>query len=117
MPSTTTARSATSRRRFLQLAGLTAVASTVSARMTAWAQTRTTSSTPSDSTQTPAPPPISDDARSLATLVQRRYGEHLSPAQLEAVTREIENRLQGGKRLRDVRLANHNEPDFVFAAE
>jgi len=52
----------------------------------------------------------------LATIVRRRYGQHLTDKQLEAVTLELENRLQGGKRLRDSKLANADEPDFTFKA-
>ena len=62
------------------------------------------------------PPEISDDARALAEIVKRRYGQHLTPEQLEAVTKEIENRLQGGKGLRAAKLANGDEPDFTFHA-
>ena len=62
------------------------------------------------------PPEISEDARALAAVLKRRYGQHLTPEQLEAVTREIENRLQGGKALRAAKLANGDEPDFTFHA-
>jgi hypothetical protein len=111
------ARNATSRRKFLQRAGLTAVASAVSANMSAWAQGRSASPAPPDTSKAAsAPHEISEEARQLANLVERRYGKHLSPTQLEAVTREIDGRLQGGKRLREVHLANHDEPDFVFRA-
>src|SRR5438876_171012 len=64
----------------------------------------------------PKPPEISDDARALAEIVKRRYGQHLTAEQLESVTKEIENRLQGGKALRAAKLANSDEPDFVFRA-
>jgi hypothetical protein len=62
------------------------------------------------------PPEISEDARALAEIVKRRYGQHLTPEQLEAVTREIDGRLQGGKALRAAKLANGDEPDFTFHA-
>lgn len=61
-------------------------------------------------------PEISEDARALAAIVERRYGRHLKPAQLEAVTREIDRRLRLGRTLRDLKLANGDEPDFVFGA-
>ena len=48
--------------------------------------------------------------------MKRRYGQHLTAEQLESVTKEIENRLQGGKALRAAKLANSDEPDFVFRA-
>ncbi|MGH7729947.1 MAG: hypothetical protein ACRENJ_01705, partial [Candidatus Eiseniibacteriota bacterium] len=71
-----------------------------------------------DSTAAPAPPAapaeISEDARSLADIVRRRYGKHLTSDQLEAITRELDGRLQGGKRLRDSKLLNGDEPDFTF---
>ncbi len=62
------------------------------------------------------PPEISDDARALAGVIQRRYGRYLSPEQLETVTKEIDGRIQGGRRLRDRKLANGDEPDFTFSA-
>lgn len=61
-----------------------------------------------------APPPISDDAKALASIIQRRYGQFLTPEQLDAVTRQIDQGLQGGRRLRDVKFANGDEPDFTF---
>jgi hypothetical protein len=63
------------------------------------------------------PPPISEDARALGEIVRRRYGKHLSADQLEAVTRELEQRLQGGRRLKDWKFLNADEPDFTFRIE
>ncbi len=74
---------------------------------------------PDSATASPAaakPPEISEDARALAEVLKRRYGQHLTPEQLEAVTKEVENRLQGGKTLRAAKLANRDEPDFTFHA-
>ena len=71
---------------------------------------------PPDTAKASAPPPISEDAKALAAIVQRRYGQHLNEKQLEAVTRQIENGLQGGKALRAAKLANSDEPDFTFRA-
>jgi len=114
------------RRRFLQVVGLTAAASAVNASMLAWGQIRPgdaakapATPAPPDTTRSAAttPPPPSEDAVALAALIQRRHGKHLSAKQLEAVTREIENRLQGGRRLRETQLANSDEPEFVFQAE
>jgi hypothetical protein len=62
------------------------------------------------------PPPISDEAKALGGIVHQRYGAHLSADQLSAVTRELENRVQSGKRLRAVPLANADEPDTTFHA-
>jgi len=112
------------RRRFLKLFGLAGLTSMVSSAMLSWAEPRTprgpagTAPPPADSARAPGgkPPEISDDARALAGIIERRYGKHLRPKQLEAVAREIESRLQGGTRLREARLANSDEPDVTFRA-
>lgn len=69
---------------------------------------------PADSTATPKPP--SDDAKALASIVERRYGKYLTPSELEAITRELDQRIQGGRRMRDVVLRNDEEPDTLFRA-
>ena len=110
------------RRRFLQLAGLGL--STAALAGPALAQTSTPPATPpaAPAATPPAaaapegPPPISEDARALAEIVRRRYGKHLTPDQLEAVTRELDGRVQAGRRLKDLKLANSDEPDFTFHA-
>ena len=108
------------RRRFLQLAGLgisTALGGS------AFAQTSTP---PAAAPEKPAPaapaaastgpPPISEDARDLAEVIRRRYGQHLTPDQLEVVTRQLDGGVQSGRRLKDAKLANSDEPDFTFHA-
>ena len=117
------------RRRFLQLAGLGLSTSAFAAA--AFAQTGGTpaatppAATPPAATPPPAtpsapapegPPAISEDARDLAEIVRRRYGKYLTPEQLEAVARELDQRVQGGRRLKDAKLANSDEPDFTFHA-
>ena len=69
-----------------------------------------------DSTAAPQKPEISEDAKALAKILERRYGKFLDAKQIEKLPEEVENRLQGGKRLRDSKLANSDEPDFVFRA-
>ena len=61
-------------------------------------------------------PSPSEDARALAAIVKRRYGKHLTDAQIANVTEELENRIQAGRRLRDVKLANGEEPETIFRA-
>jgi len=112
------------RRRFLQLAGLGLSSTALAA--SALAQTggappakpaTTPPATPAPAGATPdGPPPISEDARDLAEIVRRRYGKHLTPEQMEAVTRELDQRVQAGRRLKDAKLANSDEPDFTFHA-
>ena len=123
------------RRRFLKLAGLAGLTS-LGAPALALAQSKLpppgypsltgAPTAPAEAPATPPAPPkpltpekppeISDDARDLASVIQRRYGQHLTPEQLEAVTKEIDGRIQGGRKLRDHKLANGDEPDFTFSA-
>ena len=115
------------RRHFLKLLGL-GVWSAMSTAWVAMAQTKPgaqpakpptpTTKAAADSTQAapPKPPDLSEDARDLAEIIRRRYGHHLSPDQLEAVAQELDNRVQGGRRLRDAKLRNADEPDATFHA-
>ncbi len=112
------------RRRFLVTVGIAGLSQALMPSMMAIGQTPTPPpvATPAkpDSAAAPATPAapleISEEARALAAIVQRRYGRHLTPEQLEAVTRELDGRVQGGKRLRESKLANGDEPDFTFRA-
>jgi hypothetical protein len=58
----------------------------------------------------------SEDARALAQIIKRRYSKHLTDAQLVKVTEELDGRIQAGRRLRDIKLANGEEPETVFRA-
>lgn len=119
------ARPSVDRRRFLQIIGL-GVSSALTVPAVSFAQSAsgppkaTTPATPAPATPPAATPPantpseISEDARALAEIVRRRYGKHLTPDQLEAVTRELDQRVQAGRRLKDAKLANRDEPDFTF---
>jgi hypothetical protein len=115
------------RRRFLQLLGVAGVSNLVGVPV-ALAQSavkRVTKSTkpgmkPSAKPQ-PATPPkpeeeISDDARALASIIRRRYGQHLDAKQLESVTRDLDGDLKAGQALRKTKLQNGDEPDFTFKA-
>src|SRR5262245_519373 len=111
------------RRRFIKTVGLAGISSALAPPLLALAQTpmppASGAATPAkpDTAAAPAgPPDISEDARTLAELVRRRYGKHLTPDQLESVARELDGRVQGGRRLRDAKLVNADEPDFTFKA-
>lgn len=109
------------RRRFLRTVGLAGLSSALAPTVHALAQSSTPpaggpGAKPDSAAAPPAQPEISDDARTLAEIVRRRYGKHLSPEQLEAVTRELDGRIRGGKALRDAKLANADEPDVTFHA-
>lgn len=63
----------------------------------------------------PAATPPSDDARALAAILKRRH-PHLDDAKLTGIIKELDTRLDGGKRLRAVKLFNSAEPDSTFHA-
>jgi hypothetical protein len=108
------------RRRFVQLVGWAGAAAIAqggpalaeSARKSK-AASRPPSPTPAPS---PSEPEVSAEARALGEVVKHRYGEHLSAADLEKITRDMDGDLQGIKRLREVKLTNADEPDTDFHA-
>ena len=120
----------TDRRRFLKLVALAGLSSSVGATLAAADNRRPTrgaakpaaTTPPADTARAgaaatpPTPPDVVAEAKALAGIVQARYGAHLTAAQLEAVTRELEGRIQGGRRLRQAVLQNRDEPDVVFKA-
>ena len=64
----------------------------------------------------PAAEGPSQDAVELAGLARRRYGAHLDAGQLQELTTRIDGNLRSGERMRKVKLANADEPDFAFRA-
>jgi len=94
------------RREFLKLVGLAGLSSTLGAPARVFAQ----------AAKSAAVPAASDNALALAMIVRRRYGQHLNADQMKAITDELDNRIQAGQRLRAVKLANGDEPDFTFHA-
>ncbi|HWS89352.1 MAG TPA: hypothetical protein VN282_20430 [Pyrinomonadaceae bacterium] len=61
----------------------------------------------------PAPSPL---ALAYFEVARRRFGERLTPEQLEAVKRDLEGNVRTAERLRAAKLKNSDEPDFVFEA-
>ncbi len=115
-------RRRTDRRQFLKTVGLAGVSSALVAPALSVAQAPVTPvapaapGVPADTTQAAKPPEISEDARALAGVIQRRYGERLTKEQMDAITRDFDGDLKATKRLREVKLTNADEPDFVFKA-
>jgi hypothetical protein len=107
------------RRRFLATLGIAGLSTALAPPLQALAQATNppaavTPAKPDTAAAPAAPPEISEDARSLAEIVRRRYGKHLTPDQLEAITRELNGRIQGGRTLKDSKLVNADEPDVTF---
>ena len=111
-----------SRRRFTK--ALAAAAFIAAPALAARAQTPPATAEPKAPPQpqpTPAQPPQGPPAPSPLALAyfevaRRRFGERLTPEQLEAVKRDLEGNVRTADRLRLSKLNNSDEPDFVFEA-
>jgi hypothetical protein len=55
-----------------------------------------------------------DESEILFKMVQNRYGERLSPKELEEVRKGVERITETAEALRSVKLENWDEPFFVF---
>jgi len=118
----------TSRRRFVQLLGATAAVAPLAAVLPAAAQKSPVTAPPSappPAQPAPAPAPaagsevdpqVAADARALADMIQRRFGDRFDAAQLGSIREDLEGNLGAGRTLRAVALGNADEPDIVFRA-
>jgi hypothetical protein len=106
------------RRRFLMLMGLACASTAIQPSRAAIAQT---------GGGAPIPPPTqagtptekkaaSPEALALTEVVKLRYGDHLTAEQLGAIALDLDARLEGGRELRKLSLANGDEPDTIFHA-
>lgn len=73
---------------------------------------------PAGATTTPRqqPPKPSPAALAYAEVARARFGDKLTPEELERVTRDLEGNVRAAERLRTLKLKNADEPDFVFSA-
>lgn len=62
--------------------------------------------------QPPKPSPL---AEAYAGVARVRFGDRLTPEQLERLKRELEGNVRTADRLRAYKLKNGDEPDFVFS--
>jgi hypothetical protein len=114
----------TSRRRFTKTLAAAVIAAPAARRVTR-AQTspapRQEPKAPPNPQPTPAQTPQGSPkpsplAEAYAEAARLRFGEHLSPEQLESVKRDLEGNVRTAERLRSFKLQNSDEPDFVFSA-
>ena len=93
----------------LGAAGLVAVNFPVSS--TAQAPSASPAATPS-----PTPPQPSPLAEAYAEVARVRFGKHLEDGQWDRVRRDLEGNVRTAERLRESKLKNSDEPDFIFIA-
>ena len=101
------------RRAFVKLAAAAAALSALSAPAAAQAPAPPAAAAPA------APPPpehSGGEARLLTEVLRSRYPDRFTEAQWGSVVGDFDGDLASGKRLRAVKLANGDEPDFSFRA-
>jgi hypothetical protein len=108
----------TSRRQFTKSVATTLIAAPLVASL-ANAQTPTK---PKEPTAPPNPQPLptpqkpSPLAEAYTEVARVRFGEKLTPEQLELVKKDLDGNVRAADRLRAVKLKNGDEPDFTFGA-
>jgi hypothetical protein len=111
------------RRRFAKTVAAALVAAPLARAATTVAQTPPAArepAAPPNPQPTPAtpqgPPRPSPLAEAYTEAARLRFGEHLSPEELERLRRDMEGNVRTADRLRAFKLQNSDEPDFVFGA-
>ena len=65
--------------------------------------------------QSPAPAVApSAEADALAAVVKARFGQYLTPPEMEEVKRGIERNLRNAEAISKIKIGNSDEPDFMF---
>ena len=113
------------RRAFLKLATAAAAATAVPAAALAQVPATPPATPPAAPAATPpATPPAApaapehsgSEARLLTEVLRERYPDRFTEAQWTSIVGDFDGDLGAGKRLRAVKLANADEPDFTFGA-
>lgn len=114
MPEPSGAR-AIDRRAFMQMTAAAAAAAAGGlAPAASLAQTSPPPAVATPAAAPDAPAALSEDARALTAMLQRRFENRLSPDQWEAVARDFESDLAVSRRLRAFPVTNADEPDSTF---
>jgi hypothetical protein len=107
----------TSRRQFAKSVATTLIAAPLAASMAnAQTPTKKEPAAPPNPQASPAsqkPSPLADAYTEAARV---RFGEKLTPEQLEQVRKDLDGNVRAADRLRAVKLKNADEPDFTFDA-
>jgi hypothetical protein len=107
-----------SRREFAKSVATTLIAAPLAASM-ASAQTPTKPKEPTappNPQPSPTPQKPSPLAEAYAEVARQRFGEKLTPEQMEQVKKDLDGNVRTADRLRAIKLKNGDEPDFTFSA-
>ena len=113
------AHTGTSRRRFAKAVATTIMAAPLASSLTQAQKPSTTKEPTAPPNPQPAGPQQKPSplAEAYAEVARARFGERLTPEELEQVKKDLEGNLQAAERLRAVKLKNEDEPDFTFTAD
>lgn len=112
-----TASKKPSRREFAKSIAATLIGAPFAAAfVTAQTPTKPNEPKPPNPQQTPATQKPSKLAEAYAEVARVRFGEKLTPEQLEQVKKDLDGNVRAADRLRSVKLKNGDEPDFIFIA-
>jgi len=64
--------------------------------------------------QQPPISPLAAQADALTLLVRSRYGEYLTPAEMEEVRIGVERMLRNAEAISKVKIGNADGPDYLF---
>ncbi|HEV7859628.1 MAG TPA: hypothetical protein VGO91_13515 [Pyrinomonadaceae bacterium] len=71
---------------------------------------------PPNPQQGQTPPKPSPVAEAYADVAHARFGDKVTPEQMEQIKKKLEGKVDAADRLRKVKLKNEDEPDFIFNA-
>jgi hypothetical protein len=106
----------TSRRQFAKSIATTLVAAPLAASLVKAQTPRKPkeAAAPPNPQPSPAPQKPSPLAEAYAEVARVRFGEKLTPEQLEQIRKDMDGNVRTADRLRAVKLQNGDEPDFIF---
>jgi hypothetical protein len=107
------------RRAFLKLATAAAAAAAVPATALAQAPATPPATPPAAPAATPPAAPAvpehsGSEARLLTEVLRERYPDRFTETEWTSIVGDFDGDIGAGKRLRAVKLANADEPDFTF---
>jgi hypothetical protein len=108
----------TSRRQFAKSVATTLLAAPLAASLAnAQTPTKKEATAPPNPQPSPSPQKPSPLTEAYTEVARVRFGEHLTPEQLEQVRKDLDGNVRAADRLRAVKLKNADEPDFTFSVE
>lgn len=109
----------TSRRRFTKSVAVALIAAPLASSLV-HAQAPAAKQAPAPPKPQPSPSPIatkpSPAAEAYTEVVRTRFGDRLTPEQLDQIRKDMDGNVRAAERLRAIKLKNGDEPDFIFSA-